>query len=468
MDSRGLTQLNRREFLAAAAAVADSKRISPERRRYLFLDRRIVERAEHAVLRVGKVRKESRNPLFVEDKPWEARFDNLYANVVREPSTGLYRCWYSPFVVDEAVRTIARAERKSKPYRALKREMGVCYAESRDGLKWSKPSLGLVEFEGSRENNLVCRGPHGAGVFRDAHEQDPARRYKMLFQDRTTSGASSLDGIHWTAPVAFASIDAVGDTHNNAIWANALSRYAGITRLWDRSTKQRLVGRTESDDFLHWRKALEILRADPRTPESQTYAMPIFEYAGLYLGLLMMFHVPSDTVACELAWSADTLNWERVDSGTPLIPLGGAGACDSGCVYAAATPVVLNNGIRLYYGSSNGPHTGWRDGFFCLAHLRPDGFAAMEARDGATIITRPVEVSGDGLRVNVDATNGELRVGVLGEERLSVERSVALRGDHMDAACRWRGADLKHLLGRRVQLVFALRSARAYGFSFVG
>ena len=64
--------------------------------------------------------------------------------------------------------------------------------------------------------------------------------------------------------------------------------------------------------------------------------MPIVEYAGLYLGLLMMFHVPSDTVACELAWSADSVRWERVDPGNALIPLGAAGACDSGCVYAAA------------------------------------------------------------------------------------------------------------------------------------
>jgi hypothetical protein len=468
MDSPGLTPLNRREFLASAAAIADSKRASPERRRYLFLDSRIVERAENAVLRVGKIRKDPRNPLFGEDKPWEARFDNLYANVVREPSTGLYRCWYSPFILDEAVRTIARADRKSKPYRALKREMGVCYAESRDGLEWHKPSLGLTEFEGSRENNLVCRGPHGAGVFRDAHEQNPARRYKMLFQDRTTSGAFSPDGIHWTDPVPFASIGAVGDTHNNAIWADTLSRYAGITRLWDRSTKQRLVGRTESENFLDWTKAVEILRADPRTPQSQTYAMPVFEYAGLYLGLLMVFHVPSDTVACELAWSADTLRWERIDPGNPLIPLGGAAAYDNGCVYAAATPVVLDGAIRLYYGASNGPHTGWRDGFFCLAHLRPDGFSAMEARDAATVITRPAEVTGDSLRVNVDATYGELRVGVLGEERLSVERSVALRGDHIDTACRWRGASMGRLRGKRVQLVFALRSARVYSFSFAG
>lgn len=460
MDARNVFEPTRREFLTSMGA---AMRAAEARQRYLFLDSRVVERVEHAALRVDTVRKDSRNPLFGEDKPWEARFDNLYANVLREPATGMYRCWYSPFIVDEAARATPRDQRKTARYRPRKREMGVCYAESRDGLKWNKPALGLVEFEGSRENNLVLRGPHGAGVFRDARERDPGRRYKMFFQDRLTSGAFSRDGLHWTEPLPFPSIGAVGDTHNNAIWASTLGRYTGITRLWDRATKQRLVGRCESTDFSNWTKAVEILRADAKTPESQTYAMPIFEYAGLYLGLVMMFHVPGDTVTCELAWSPDTIHWERVDPGNPLIPLGGAGACDSGCVYAAATPVVLDNEIRLYYGASNGPHTGWRDGFLCLAHLRPDGFAAMEARDAATVITRPVEVTGDKWLVN--AAGGEVRVGVLGDERLSVERCTPIHGDHVDAQCRWRGADLKHLRGKRVQLVFALRSARMYSFS---
>jgi hypothetical protein len=83
------------------------------------------------------------------------------------------------------------------------------------------------------------------------------------------------------------------------------------------------------------------------------------------------------------------------------------------------------------------------------------------------VIIRPVEVTGDNLRVNVDAAIGEVRVGVADEERLSVERCAPVRGDHIDAECRWRGANLKRLRGKHVQLVFALRSARAYSFRFV-
>ena len=62
------------------------------------------------------------------------------------------------------------------PYRPRGREMGGCYATSQDGLTWVKPELGLVDFQGSRANNLVVRGPHGAGIFKDLREADPAGR----------------------------------------------------------------------------------------------------------------------------------------------------------------------------------------------------------------------------------------------------------------------------------------------------
>ena len=37
----------------------------------------------------------------------------------------------------------------------------VCYAVSRDGVEWKKPNLGLVEYNGSRDNNLVLSDAKG-------------------------------------------------------------------------------------------------------------------------------------------------------------------------------------------------------------------------------------------------------------------------------------------------------------------
>ncbi|MDZ4288766.1 MAG: hypothetical protein U0984_12450, partial [Prosthecobacter sp.] len=89
----------------------------------------------------------------------------------------------------------------------------VAYAESRDGIKWEKPNLGLQEFRGSKNNNLVLIEPADhtysrandyVSVLRDDEETDPARRYKMAYiiYDRparhsTTVTAVSPDGLHW-------------------------------------------------------------------------------------------------------------------------------------------------------------------------------------------------------------------------------------------------------------------------------
>ena len=67
--------------LAAAAGTGDSPALAA-RARYLLLDSRVTDRVDNARLTVGTVQKHPANPLFREDKPWEPRFDNLYANIL--------------------------------------------------------------------------------------------------------------------------------------------------------------------------------------------------------------------------------------------------------------------------------------------------------------------------------------------------------------------------------------------------
>ena len=64
--------------------------------RYLLLDDRVVASSSNLELRVGAIQKHAANPLFIEDKPWEKRFDNLYGNVIFDENEQLYKCWYSP------------------------------------------------------------------------------------------------------------------------------------------------------------------------------------------------------------------------------------------------------------------------------------------------------------------------------------------------------------------------------------
>jgi hypothetical protein len=447
-------------WFATAGARAGETAL-PARGKFLLLDSRVVTRTDNARLTVGNAVKHPANPLFKEDKPWEPRFDNLYANVIHDKQAGIYKCWYSPFIVDKAVSSTPRAKWSEVPYRPRGREMGVCYATSKDGLKWAKPELGLVEFGGTKANNLVVRGPHGAGVFKDAAEPDPTRRYKMFYKARSMAVRFSPDGLRWSREVLCPEMAARGDTHNNAFRLPGVGGYVGITRLWK---GQRIVGRTESRDFVKWAKAVEVLRG---TPEAQTYAMPTFRHAGVYLGLVMIFRPKPNRVHCELTWSADTVKWQRIDAGVPLIPLADKkGDYDWGCAYAAACPVVLKEEIRLYYGASNGTHNGWRDGFLALATLRPDGFAGHEparADKPATVLTAPVTCSGAKLLVTADAEGGSVSVTALDEAGKPVGGGK-VTGNVTAAAI--VGLDLSKRRDKPVRLRFELHKAKLYAFSF--
>ena len=444
------------------------------RTNYLLLDERVIDRTENVQLRVGKITKHPANPLFKEDKPWEVRFDNVYANVLYDEELKLYRCWYSPFIFDELTMGTPAQKRADVKYRATPtREMGVCYAVSQDGIRWEKPVLGVVEFNGSTSNNLVLRSSHGAGVMKDLQERDPTRRYK-LFGGQQIPGlqrrfqvAFSADGIHWTTPVVCPEVGVEGDTHNNAIWATDLNKYVGITRLF---SGQRLVMRTESCDFTHWTKAAEILRGNL---EQQTYAMPVFRYADVYLGLVMILNTRTDRVHCELSWSPDTVQWHRVDPGHALIPNSDTPRdYDWGCVYAGATPSIRDDEIRIYYGASNDAHGTWRDGFLALATLRPDRFAGLEAEDQAgSILTKPLKLEGSQLQVNVDARQGQLVVEVLDADGQPfpgfslAEASRHERVDELRFQPRWQHhSDLSALRGKIARLKFHLHRAKLYSF----
>ena len=204
----------------------------------------------------------------------------------------------------------------------------------------------------------------------------------------------------------------------------------------------------------------------------QTYAMPVFFHGGVYLGLVAIHDQNADRVWSELAWSPDTENWHRVRPGTPLIANGrDEGDCDWGCVFPAACPVFLDDEIRLYYGAGDGLHTSWRNGFLCLATLRPDGFAGYRASntsEPALVTTAAVFDPKFPLRVSADvAERGKVVVRVLGQDRRALAESEPLLTTGSDTPVRWRddGARAASETGK-ARLQFALEGATVYSFSW--
>lgn len=148
---------------------------------------------------------------------------NFYGTVLHD--NGIFRMWYyalhrgmNPDWPPEKKRQVAKhADWLLDAKEGYEFAQGpLCYAESDDGISWTKPSLKQVLFKGSRANNAFDL-PHtivsGAAVLRDDDDPDPARRYKMIYQffpDQTDppieqygtlpsiACAVSADGLRWT------------------------------------------------------------------------------------------------------------------------------------------------------------------------------------------------------------------------------------------------------------------------------
>lgn len=81
----------------------------------------------------------------------------------------------------------------------------ICYATSKDGVNWEKPDLGLVEFNGSKHNNITDFPDSNnlwstCAVLHDPEDPDSSRRFKMAYETNDGGGdgvAFSADGLRW-------------------------------------------------------------------------------------------------------------------------------------------------------------------------------------------------------------------------------------------------------------------------------
>src|SRR3954471_14548101 len=124
--------------------------------RHLFFDPAFVRTSDGATLKVNPPLR--RDLVMRADRPWEKLMISFYLTVLDEG--GKIRMWYS--------------------VRDTPKTGGLAYAESIDGVTWTKPELGLVDFSGSKANNLVGINSSEGSVFRDPHTTDPKQRYVYI------------------------------------------------------------------------------------------------------------------------------------------------------------------------------------------------------------------------------------------------------------------------------------------------
>ena len=470
----------------------------------LLVDDFVIEEMKGVKRKLNPLTKHPANPVLRPEHPWEGQY-TFPGTVLYDESEGLFEMWY------------ACLEYEWDPRLTRSRS---AYAVSRDGLVWERPELGLLDFKGSKKNNLIP--PPRGNVFLDAAETDPSRRFKALGYCRRPhpQGPAGIcisfseGGLRWTPYAKNPVLTGVGDTHTLFGWDDSVNRYVAFMRpgfeaFADLPPELRIgeglraIGRSESEDFIHWPSPTPVLMPDDEDPPgTQFYGMSVFSDRSVYFGLIWVYHPNSLMVDVQLAFSRDGVDWQRAGGRHPILTYGLPDAFDSHALYARR-PLVLRDQIWVYYVAEDEAHAltssdislqahrptdvaltssgrtdfnaqSWlrrRRGYGGLATCRRDRFVSLDAGSNpGEVLTRAFVCQGNRLLVNADAGDGEIRVEVADEDGgplAGFGLSVAdpLKQDSLNHVVTWEGqADLRSLQGHSVRLRFLIKNSKLFSF----
>ncbi|HQE82019.1 MAG TPA: hypothetical protein PLM14_03400 [Candidatus Hydrogenedentes bacterium] len=296
---------------------------------------------------VFHIRERTVEPLLWADKPWEDYCVNG-GTVLREGER--WRMWYGAYD--------RNYKRDDDAY--------LCYAESPDGVHWTKPVLGLVEYGGNKNNNILLSGPQAGGfafsyVFVD-EGKSAAEKYKMIWQRFHEGeqawqvfGATSADGMQW-ALIPKPLSPRNSDTTTTCIPDGGAYRL--YTRIWRGGWGGvRVVGYTESDHFGDFPDPVEILSHDERDPEGMQFYSNAATKLGdrFYVMFPAAFYTRNQTVRSHLAWSADGVHFTRYGR-EPVVDLGTKFDTKGVYVGPGAVPGDAPNTWWFYYLGTNTEH----------------------------------------------------------------------------------------------------------------
>ena len=417
------------------------------------------------------------DPVITAQGKWDSS-PYMFGTVIFDEQDQVYKAWYMSYNYGQAM-----------PVRTP-----FLYATSENGHDWNYPNLGLFEYEGSTQNNIILQnaGYHDSyspSVVKDLNEADPARRYKMIFWDFSEPGsykggegmmvAFSADGIHWKRwqdkpTLAAAKIEqSISDVMDVLIDPIA-GRYVAYTKGWaDPFPHHRQIVRTESDNFIDWSTPEVVLRHANTVEDTESYGMPVFVHEGIYFGLLRIYHSKTDkTIDIQLASSREGREWNRVANQATFLPTGADDAWDRGMLFSTA-PVIRNDVMEFYYGAWDGNHDSrTRNSSIGLATLPLNRFVAMEASDQIGMLqAKPEPVTHRFLNLNANIRSGRIRVALTDVDGnplpgYSLTDCATITGDSLRHRLSWKGdGDLTSLAGQQVSLLFEI-SGNAQLFAY--
>jgi hypothetical protein len=396
----------------------------------------------------------------------------------------------------------------------------ACYFESSDGRTWTRPELGLVEYEGNKKNNLFTFPGHY--VFSDptapeaerykavwAGNADPKampeyrkRRPISVFAEEEQPGrfhsiraAISPDGFRWTELPDPISVE-VSDTQIVAYRDEAAKKYVMFTRaqlLGPRApgatrpagrmhdfVGRRAIGRAESENFRKFPLSELILQSGADMAPTDTYytncKTTIPGAPDHHLLFPAIYHQADDTTSIELFSSNDSRAWTRLP-GSPVLKTNTAGQWDGGTVFTYPSLVELPDGSWAmpytgYVYPHKYPRGAW--GYDVGLAVWPKGrLVALEAPEEGEFTTVAFVPPGKKILINaLTERAGEIRIEACDVHakplpgRTFVDAKPIV-GDQHRSVVTWSGGDDLGIKDKEpVILRFRMSKAKLFGLDF--
>ena len=422
-------------------------------------------------------------PVLYFDRPWEGPFCG-YCTVIKDE--GSYKLYY---------RGLPKSGKDGS------NDETTCYAESSDGIKWTKPSLNLFKVQGTKDNNVILADnapfSHNFSPFLDQNpDANENQKYKALAGTKSTGlyGFVSPDGINWSKmsknPVF---TDGIFDSQNVAFWSKLEEEYVCYFRTWSGEgyKGKRTVSRTTSEDFVEWNKPEEMQFGDAPLEHLYTnQTHPYFRAPHIYIATAARF-MPNRQVLSEEEAIALNVNpkYFKDCSDVVLITSRGGNTYDRTFMSSFIRPGIgLQNWVsRSNYPALNIVQTGPTEMSLYVnqdyaqptAHLRRysmrlDGFSSINANyDGGEFVTNKFTFSGNQLYLNFSTSAaGEITIEILDKNNapipgFTIEDCSPLIGNEIRKQVSWINREnLRSLNDKIICLRVVLKDANIYSFQF--
>lgn len=420
----------------------------------LFVDDYLVDSIEGGITKQTML-PEPKEVVFVADQPWEGNTSG----------------YYTLFQDGDLYRMIYRGWQHDENKKAAHPEV-TCYAESKDGIHWTKPKLGLFEWNGSKANNIVWigAGSHNFTAFRDDRPGvEPTARFKALGGSGGKGGLSrgllpfiSPDCKNWKTlrdePVI---TNGAFDSQNLAFWDSDRKEYRAYWRYFGNGV--RAIRTATSTDFVVWENEADLTFPEG-TPSEHLYTNAIQKYfraPHLFIGFPTRYEPKSQQVEPILMTSRDGVHFKRwPDAVVPRTAPEDRNHNRSNYMAWGMFQLPDQTDTFSVYATEN--YYEKTPGRLRRFVYRTDGFVAVRAKgEAGRLTTRPLVYDGEPLLLNFKTREGgEMIVRALDRSGKVVGVSETMTGDSVEAMVRWtRPIDNHHSV---VRLRFDMRDADLY------